>query len=61
VKHPLKIAAVALRGPRLTGPMAPELSLEGQRPAEFMFSRHVEEKMASLSHKKPGAMADAAD
>ena len=61
VKHPLKIAAVALRGPRVTGPMAPEIDLSKQRPAEYMFSRHVQEKMAELAHKKPGEMADAAD
>ena len=61
VKHPLKIAAVALRGPRLTGAMAPEIDLSKQRPAEYMFSRHVQEKMAELAHKKPGEMADAAD
>ena len=61
VKHPLKIAAVALRGPRVTGPMAPEIDLSKQRPAEYMFSRHVQEKMAELAHRKPGEMADAAD
>ena len=60
VKHPLKIAAVALRGPRLQGAMAPEIDLSKQRPAEYMFSRHVQEKMAELAHKKPGEMADAA-
>jgi hypothetical protein len=38
--------------------MAPEISLEKQRPAEYMFSRHVQDKMADLSHKK---LADAAD
>ena len=61
VKHPLKIAAVALRGPRVSGPMAPEIDLSKQRPAEYMFSRHVQEKMAELAHRKPGEMADAAD
>jgi hypothetical protein len=61
VKNPLKIAAVALRGPRLEGAMAPEIPLDGQRPAEFVFSRHVEDKMASLAHGRPGTLADAAD
>jgi hypothetical protein len=41
--------------------MAPEIDLSKQRPAEYMFSRHVQEKMAELAHKKPGEMADAAD
>ena len=45
VKHPLKIAKVLFRGPKLDGPMAPEIPLEGQRPAEYVFSRHVEDAM----------------
>jgi hypothetical protein len=28
--------------------MAPEIPLENQRPAEYVFSRHVEEKIAAL-------------
>jgi hopanoid biosynthesis associated radical SAM protein HpnH len=61
VKNPLKILKVALFGARTEGPMAPEISLANQRPAEYVFSRHVEEKMQSLAHKKPNEMADAAD
>jgi hypothetical protein len=61
VKHPLKAARVAMFGPRTAGPMAPEIPLEGARPAEYVFSRHVQDKMAALKHKKPGEMADAAD
>ncbi|MGE5476884.1 MAG: adenosyl-hopene transferase HpnH [Bacteroidales bacterium] len=34
VRHPLKALAVALRGPRTEGGMAPEIPLDGQRPAE---------------------------
>ena len=60
VKHPLKIAKVLLRGPKLDGAMAPEIPLEGQRPAEYVFSRHVEDAMRK-AHAKPGEMADAAD
>lgn len=37
VARPLKALAVALRGPRTDGPMAPEIPLEDQRPAEFVF------------------------
>ena len=63
VRKPWKPLMVALRGPRTTGPMAPEISLEGQRPAEYVFSRHVENAMAKLKHDKPKASqaADAAD
>jgi hopanoid biosynthesis associated radical SAM protein HpnH len=59
VSKPWKPLMVALRGPRTSGPMAPEISLEGQRPAEYVFSRHVENAMAKLKHDKP--TADAAD
>jgi hypothetical protein len=48
VRHPWKAAAAALRGIRTTGGMAPEISLEGQRPAEYVLSRHVEAAMARL-------------
>ena len=62
VKHPLKTAMVALRGPRTEGPMAPEIDLSKQRPAEYVFSRHVQQKLAELKHRKPDPeIADAAD
>jgi hopanoid biosynthesis associated radical SAM protein HpnH len=61
VKNPLKIARVLARGPKLEGAMAPEISLDHQRPAEYVFSRHVEDAMRRVAHGKPGEMADAAD
>jgi hopanoid biosynthesis associated radical SAM protein HpnH len=61
VKNPFKIAKVFFKGPDLEGPMAPEISLEHQRPAEYVFSRHVEDAMLRSAHKKPEEMADAAD
>ena len=48
VRHPLKAALASLRGVRTTGEMAPEIPLDGQRPAEYVFSRHVDEAMAEL-------------
>jgi hopanoid biosynthesis associated radical SAM protein HpnH len=45
-RRPWKALAAALRGPRTTGPMAPEIPLGGQRPAEYVFSRHVEKALA---------------
>ena len=48
VKNPLRAAAVALRGVRTTGEMAPEIPLDRQRPAQYIFSRHVEDAMARL-------------
>jgi len=63
VKSPVKTMMTALRGPKLTGPMAPEIDLTHQRPADYVFSRHVQDKMAELKHAKPGKsqVADAAD
>jgi hypothetical protein len=30
------------------GDMAPDISLENQRPAQYVFSRHVEQKLAEI-------------
>jgi hopanoid biosynthesis associated radical SAM protein HpnH len=53
VKHPLKALMVSLRGPQTEGPMAEEISLDRQRPAEWVFSRHVQDAMARLKHEQP--------
>ena len=52
VRHPVKAAAVALRGVRTQGAMAPDIPLDRQRPAEYVHSRHVEEAMAHLSRSR---------
>jgi hopanoid biosynthesis associated radical SAM protein HpnH len=39
--HPLKAAWVALRGVRTAGPMAPEIPLSDQRPAQHLFEQVV--------------------
>ncbi len=62
VAHPLKALAVSLRGLRTDGPMAPEIPLDRQRPAEYVFSRHVERKLAEIGEaearaKQPSAAA----
>jgi hopanoid biosynthesis associated radical SAM protein HpnH len=53
VKHPLKALGVALRGVRTEGEMAPEIPLDKQRPAEYVFSRHVEDALKSMAHQPP--------
>jgi hopanoid biosynthesis associated radical SAM protein HpnH len=57
VKRPLRALGVALAGIRTEGAMAEEISLDRQRPAEYMFSRHVEQAMARLEHKRPERQA----
>jgi hopanoid biosynthesis associated radical SAM protein HpnH len=49
VKRPWKAAKVALVGIKTDGPMAPDIPLDRQRPAEYMFSRHVEQKLAEIA------------
>ena len=48
VRHPLKALAVGLRGVRTEGAMAREIPLAHQRPAQYVFSRHVEQKLAEI-------------
>jgi hopanoid biosynthesis associated radical SAM protein HpnH len=48
VRHPLKALAVSRRGVDTEGAMAPEIPLERQRPAQFVFSRHVEQKLSEI-------------
>ena len=48
VRHPLRALSVGLRGVRTEGAMAPEIRLMHQRPAQYVFSRHVEQKLAEI-------------
>jgi hopanoid biosynthesis associated radical SAM protein HpnH len=52
LKHPLKALAASVRGVRTEGDMAPEIRLDRQRPAKFVFSRHVEQKLAEIQQDK---------
>jgi hopanoid biosynthesis associated radical SAM protein HpnH len=47
-KSPLRAIQVALRGPRTDGPMAPEISLENQRPAQYIFSDQVQQSLTEI-------------
>jgi hopanoid biosynthesis associated radical SAM protein HpnH len=46
--HPLRALEVAFRGIATDGPMAAEIPLDLQRPAEYVFGRHVELKLAEI-------------
>jgi hopanoid biosynthesis associated radical SAM protein HpnH len=46
--NPIKSLWISLRGVRTEGPMAPEIPLDGQRPAQYVFSRHVAQALAKL-------------
>ena len=46
--NPLKEAWVALRGVKTTGPLAPEIDLTKQRPAQYIFSEQVQKKLSEI-------------
>jgi hopanoid biosynthesis associated radical SAM protein HpnH len=66
-KNPLHALGVALSGIRTQGEMSPDIPLAGQRPAEFVFSRHVENKLAEIAQaeiveaESPGEQLSAAE
>ena len=55
LKHPLKAAITGLRGVRTDGEMAPDIRLDRQRPAQYVFSRHVEQKLAEIRENPENA------
>jgi len=50
---PWQLLNVALRGIKTSGPMSPDLPLDRQRPAEYVFAKHVEAKLAEIEEAKP--------
>ena len=59
IRRPWKAAAQALRGIRTEGPMAPEIPLANQRPAEYVFSAHVQQALARIKARKQEVAAEA--
>jgi hopanoid biosynthesis associated radical SAM protein HpnH len=51
--NPLRALKVAIGGIKTEGDMAPEIRLDRQRPAEYVFARHVDEKLAEIRETKP--------
>jgi hopanoid biosynthesis associated radical SAM protein HpnH len=52
ISNPLKALMVSLRGVRTEGDMAPEIDLTRQRPADYVFSEHVERKLEDIRANK---------
>jgi len=52
VANPLKALGVALRGVRTEGAMAPEIALDRQRPAQYVFSRQVEKQVEKIHRRE---------
>ena len=61
ISQPWQALKVAMFGLRTEGPMAPEIPLEGQRPAEFVFSRHVEHELVAIREAEKRAPLQAAE
>ena len=55
--NPLKAMWVALRGVRTSGPMAPEIDLSKQRPAQYIFSQQVQKKLSDIRRDEAAAAA----
>jgi hopanoid biosynthesis associated radical SAM protein HpnH len=53
IRHPLKMFSVARKGVRTEGPMAPDIDLSNQRPAENVYSTHVERELARIIAENP--------
>ena len=52
VKHPLRALKVMLFGPETEAPMAADIPLENQRPAEYVFEKQVKGFVEEIhSHK----------
>jgi hypothetical protein len=61
LNNPLKAAWVALRGVRTTGPLAPEIDLSKQRPAQYVFADQVQKKLSEIRRDEAVAAQQKAD
>src|SRR5262249_44704266 len=52
IANPLKALKVAVSGIRTSGAMAEDIKLDGQRPAQYVFSAHVQKKQDEIRNRK---------
>jgi hypothetical protein len=48
MEHPLQAAMIAWKGIKTEGPMAPEISLDAQRPAQYVFDGQVQQTLSQM-------------
>ena len=48
IRNPLKALALSLRGVRTDGQLAADIRLDRQRPAQYVFTQHVEKKLEEI-------------
>ncbi len=53
IRHPLKMLKVGRKGVRTEGPMAPDIDLSNQRPAEDVHATHVERELQLIKERDP--------
>ncbi len=53
IRHPLKMFKVGRNGVKTDGPMAPDVDLSTARPAEDVYSSHVELELAKIKAADP--------
>ncbi|KVC68634.1 adenosyl-hopene transferase HpnH [Burkholderia stagnalis] len=56
IAHPLKAFSVNRKGIKTDGPFAPDIPIDKQRPAEYVFSRHVEIKLDEIQRAGKGKL-----
>ena len=52
IKNPLKTLKVALMGPKTDGDMVPDIPLNNQRSAEYIFEKQVKESLVKIREEK---------
>jgi hopanoid biosynthesis associated radical SAM protein HpnH len=60
ITKPFKALKIALFGVRTDGPMAPEISLANQRPAQYNFSQQVHKTLTQINAEKAQKAAEKA-
>jgi hopanoid biosynthesis associated radical SAM protein HpnH len=61
IRRPWRALAQVVRGIRTQGEMAPEIALDRQRPADFVFSRHVDKALTEIRARKTKQVAEPVD
>jgi hopanoid biosynthesis associated radical SAM protein HpnH len=61
IRRPWRALAQVVRGIRTEGEMAPEIPLDQQRPADYVFSRHVEQALTEIRARKAEPVAEPVD
>jgi hopanoid biosynthesis associated radical SAM protein HpnH len=61
IRRPWRALSQVVRGIRTDGEMAPEIALDRQRPADYVFSQHVETALTEIRSRKAKPVAEVVD